>query len=193
MSIFRRRGQPPAAPKPSSGPSLEDQVAAVTRFGLRTGADPVADALGLWPRERYEAEPFVLLLAAAEWSADLKSFGDLEFLDEFGVYEDVIRGIAEWTGQDGRVTDVTASIDKATDGGSGEVLVVIDGEPHHYAPEYRGDWADAMALIEMAEDLAAPGRVVQDYWFDGGLIFAHLPREQAEPFRAFVSKFQDRL
>ncbi|MFN8096748.1 MAG: hypothetical protein U0Q21_00450 [Dermatophilaceae bacterium] len=197
MGIFRRRttdrapdAPPPDSPPPSPQPvSLDDQIGTLTGFGLRPVGDPVATAQTWWPRERFEADPFATLLTVEDWSQDLKSLGDLEILDEFAIYADVLRGLAEFTGQSHRLGEIITALE-SQDAETGAVIAQIDGRQRSYQPDYRGDWADGMAIAEMAEDLAAPGRVVVSSFIRGAFVLAHLPADREADYLAFIAPYE---
>lgn len=174
---------------PSASVPLEEQIATLAGFGLRTGPDPVGAALASCPRAALEARPYAAVLALDGWCPDLLGLGDLEWLDGFDEYAPRIRAIAAWTGQAHRLGDITTHLE-SDDDDIGQVSVQVDGTTFDYEPAYRGDWADGMFLGEVAGLLAAPGRTVDSGFFDGSFVLVHLPEDRDGDFYAFTEPFR---
>ena len=110
----------------------------------------VDDLLAMWPRERYEQEPFDHLLCTFgfelypnrdpwEFSSSVLLF-DCECISDESSYQELISDICELAGTPDAVQDFEGEIDLAKD--SGWLRCTVNGKPKSWDVVVGGDWVD---------------------------------------------------
>jgi hypothetical protein len=155
---------PPVA---AAGPSVEKQLAALARCGVRPRAGvTVADLLAELPRPELEREPYRALLhllgsdathgphAGRPLSDDVWRF-DLESVDQPGGFARAAARLRDLAQGELPLEDVRDHVDPET--GRAWLEYRIDGAAARFEVELAGDWADLMPVLYVAEELDARG------------------------------------
>jgi len=152
---------------------FEQQIQRLEELGI-TLNDGVAadDLLEAWPRERYENEPFDLLLTwlGAEMDREPWVFSphvltvDCECIEDAGSYVSLIGDICKLAGAESYVTDIQDFVD--IDNEVAWIRCKIDGVKHHWDVDVCNDWADTLSLAKIMTEIERNGS--RFYWFDDG-------------------------
>ena len=144
---------------------LERQLERLRECGIAlSDGVSVDDLLDAWPRDRYETEPFRLLITwlGAEidrepwvFSPHVLTF-DCECIDDGESYVSLIDDICDLASAKDYVTEVSASIDFEND--VGRITCKIDGKQHKWDVEIRRDWADTIALAKIMAKIKRNGK-----------------------------------
>ena len=139
---------------------LERQLERLRECGIAlSDGVSVDDLLDAWSRDRYESEPFRLLITwlGAEMDREPWVFSphvltfDCECIDDGGSYVTLINDICELASAKDYVTEVSGSIDFEND--VGQITCKIDGKQHKWDVEVRSDWADTVALAKIMDKI----------------------------------------
>ena len=175
---------------------LERQLERLLEYGIALSEGvSVDDFLDAWPRDRYETEPFRLLITwlGAEMDREPWVFSpnvltlDCECIDDGGSYVSLIDDICELASAKDYVAEVSDSIDFEND--VGWITCKIDGKQHKWHVEVRRDWADTVALAKVMAKIERNEKHFYKFDDDGqGLTLLYLNDSDATTLAALTNQ-----
>jgi hypothetical protein len=153
----------PERPRPTRPPiSLESQIESLAAAGcpLAPGVG-IDDLLHSFPREEYEADPYVLLLITYGWEAEKEPYGrhystiataiDMECIEGTGSYVALAEALVAVTGRQGLLTHATDAIDFGPERAA--FAYTIGSQSRTLHPVVNNDWADPAVLTALMTDI----------------------------------------
>lgn len=155
--------------------TLEQQLDKLAEFGLKLDDGiTIDDILYSFPRKDYEERPFDLILFVLGIEVERKPWGrsicsrvwnfDTECICGTGDYVRIVKRLCRVAGQADYLQDVSDFVD--IDSGKAWLRYKVDGTQRDWIVEVNDDWADALTLSYVMDDIERDGR--RFYFKDNG-------------------------
>ncbi|MGF1740616.1 hypothetical protein L4C34_05980 [Vibrio profundum] len=146
--------------------TLEEQIKKLFDIGITLNEGVTIDhLLSFCPRQRYEDEPFDLIMVIYGFEIDEEPWGrymcdqvwhfDCEAIYDDGSYTEIVTQFHRITGKAKRIEGLRDSVDISDSHAT--LHYEVDGVKRTLEPVIDDDWADTQAVATIMEDLCEPG------------------------------------
>lgn len=146
--------------------TLEEQLESLSELGLKLNKGvTVDDLLYSFGREKYENEPFDLILFVLGIEIERQPWGrpfcsrawnlDMECIGETGDYVQIVARLCEVAGHPDCITDIEDFVDLGL--GQAWLKYSVDGQTRNYTVTVDSDWADPDTIAKIMADIERDG------------------------------------
>lgn len=147
--------------------TLEQQLESLAKLGFRLNEGiTIHDLLYSWDREKYENEPFQILLFMLGSEVEREPWGrnicdrawnfDLECIEGHGSYVKIVENLGRVAGIPYLITDIEDSV--VLESGKAWLKYKIDGKQRDYTIAVDDDWADPETISAVMKDIERDGK-----------------------------------